>query len=587
MKNKARMAFYLFLVVAAGVVAVLLRGLGDPGLHLYKRAESLLSSGDYESAVVAYGEVVERFPGSRWADNSLYKQGFILSSFLGRWSEAVEAYEKLAQRPKSDYRDDGLFELARIHETALVQPDQALSIYRRLVDEYGHASDLVPDAEVGIARCLVQEGDPAAFAACEKVIREHPDSPDLAAEAEYLLARAYQTISNQPEEAIKRYNEVAEKYQSTPWAAKAKNELGWHFYQSLKEHEGARVLLELPGAGDTSWSPGSSLVSPVFATLLGSGIGLSAEGFAGLSGEAFRFFYFPESPAQGAETFYRQPFSAVCELLGLPYYYQESQRQDEARQVLKTALFQGHPVVTSVAGPPPGWYIVIGSDAERGEIYIHDPFTKYRAYGSKNFTARWGSDPAPRIVLAGKGRASKCYPIFFVKDIQAKQNLKDATTSAIKMALQDLKRESPGGGGYASFQAYQALIDRLQVPEDQMSAEYLTRIAEWNASGAPNLISCRRAAAAFLNETAASFSPKEQRYLRYAAEDYATEATILQRARELLPTTGTMITGLESEKGRVPASLAERLLKASGVLQDALQYEHSAVSNLSEAMAGQ
>lgn len=583
MKGRLWVAFLIFLALALGGLGLLLRTSRDPGERPYQKAEALLSAGDFESAAAAYGEIATKFPRSRWADDALYKQGFILSNYLGRWTEAIQAFQSLAQHSESPLKDDGLLAMAGVYETALAQPDKALDVYRGVLQEYGSIPDVAAEAELGIARCLVSKGDEGAFAACDDVLRQHANLRDVTAEAEYLLAQAYQNIRHDPEEAMRRYGDVTEKYSGTPWAAKAANELGWHFYQALKKEEQTRVLLELPGSEALSPTAGAPLAAPVLAALLGSAGGLSGEGFAGLSGEAFRFFFYPEEPSRGPETFYRNPFTAASQALGLACFYDEFQSQDRARNTLKRALFEGHPVVTSLAGPPRAWGIVIGSDAVRGEIYVQDPFTKYRAYRSEEFTARWGGTTAPRLLVLGKAQAAETYPVFFLVESQSKKNLREAAATALKTTVADLRRESAEGGGFASFQAFQALIDELEAPENWASPAILSKIASWNAVASPNLVSCRRAAVAFLNQVAAAFPSGAQRHLRYAAEDYGKEVQLLQRARELLPT--APVSETEAVSGGL-TSTGESLLKAGAVLRDALQYEHSAVSHLSEAMKG-
>lgn len=584
MTRKARGALYFLLVVALGTAAFLLKGPSDPGRRLYQRAEALLAAGDFESAAAAYGEVAVRYSRSQWADNALYKQGFILSNYLGRWMEAVRAFKALEQRPGSAFRDDGLLALAGIYETALVQPDAALDLYYRLCNEPGSASEVKSEAQVGVVRCLVNKGDEAAFAACETALREFPNQPDLRGQVEYLLARAYQTIRKDPVEAMRRYKDVTEKYPGTAWAAKAANELGWQYYEAMNKEKRTRVLLELPGVVEMPAVPGAGLAAPVFSALLGPKSGFSAEAFAGLSGEAFRFFYFPDAPTGGVETFYRNPFVATCEALGLPYSYQEFEQQQTAREALKRALFDGNAVVTSFAGPPPGWAIVIGSDATRGEIYVHDPFTKYRAYRSDEFTARWAVAPAPRSLLAGTQASAGAYPVFVLQGSTPKKGIKEAAAFAIGRALRDLREESAGKSGFASFRAYQYLIEQLEAPENESSADFLGKVAAWNASGSANLIGCRKALVAFLKEVAHAFPSGAEKHLLYAAEDYATEVELLQRARELLPTSGMLPEEEEAGRGRGAGPASEQLLKASAALRDALQYEHSAVSHLEEAM---
>jgi len=93
--------------------------------------------------------VIDNYPDSSYADDSLYEAGLLhlqgVSMMLGAASKNKQAYQDaytqfgriLERYPKSEWADDGLYQMARIQETKQYRAyDQALSLYQRIIDEY-------------------------------------------------------------------------------------------------------------------------------------------------------------------------------------------------------------------------------------------------------------------------------------------------------------------------------------------------------------------------------------------------------------------------------------------------------------------
>lgn len=91
---------------------------------------------DDEAAAEAFRQIVERYPTSRHAERAAWKYGWWRYK-LGELAEAAAVFEQAAVRaPRADYRPAWLYWAARAREQ-LGQPDDASTIYRIIVADYG------------------------------------------------------------------------------------------------------------------------------------------------------------------------------------------------------------------------------------------------------------------------------------------------------------------------------------------------------------------------------------------------------------------------------------------------------------------
>jgi tol-pal system protein YbgF len=118
--------------------------------QVYKHAQSQREAGQHPAAIVAFNDVLDRFPEHHLADNALY---WIAVSHLAQGEQrmAIEAWRSLPLRfPKSPKMPDALFGMAEAHE-ALGEPVLAETLYAQLVEQYPKA-EKVPEARRALAR---------------------------------------------------------------------------------------------------------------------------------------------------------------------------------------------------------------------------------------------------------------------------------------------------------------------------------------------------------------------------------------------------------------------------------------------------
>ena len=108
----------------------------DTPLQQYSRAELAHRQGDPDRAIAALDSLANDHPRHSLADEALFLRGTILAD-TERPDEAVEAFLSVADlHPTSPLADRALFRAARLHETVLDAPDEAIDHYMRLLDDY-------------------------------------------------------------------------------------------------------------------------------------------------------------------------------------------------------------------------------------------------------------------------------------------------------------------------------------------------------------------------------------------------------------------------------------------------------------------
>lgn len=70
----------------------------DADARLYWTAEDLAEKGEFETAIRLCDQVLENYPTGNWADDALYRKGWLLENGLQDFDRAIEAYRSLIER---------------------------------------------------------------------------------------------------------------------------------------------------------------------------------------------------------------------------------------------------------------------------------------------------------------------------------------------------------------------------------------------------------------------------------------------------------------------------------------------------------
>ncbi|MBI4353930.1 MAG: outer membrane protein assembly factor BamD, partial [Candidatus Omnitrophica bacterium] len=160
-----------------------------------------------DKAIEVFQAIVEDGPFSRYGELAQYKLG-IANLALGEYEQAVSAFEQLIDRyPNSPLVDDARFQIAQASLKGTFKPgydqhptDQAIEQLEAFVEEHPE-SDLTPEA-VERRKALLEQR----------------------AAHEFQVAEFYER-QGQIDSAVIYYDAIVDRYAQTPWASKAAGRL--------------------------------------------------------------------------------------------------------------------------------------------------------------------------------------------------------------------------------------------------------------------------------------------------------------------------------------------------------------------------
>lgn len=182
----------------------------------FKRAEELMSKGQYDEAAKKYIELVAAEPTHEFADKALNNAAVCYEN-VQRFDSALKTYERIvAEYPKSKLADAALFRVAYNAEKSY-DFDKAIEKYQKLVKDYPTSKDR-ENALANTARLLeaLQRYNEAALAYL-RFADVYPNSED-APKKQFLAALIYEKQGDSTKQ-IAALNEFVQKYSSKPLQA--------------------------------------------------------------------------------------------------------------------------------------------------------------------------------------------------------------------------------------------------------------------------------------------------------------------------------------------------------------------------------
>jgi len=155
-------------------------------------------SGNYQTAILTFQQLLDDFPDSPYADDAQYYIAYINEKKLGYYSKALlEYYQLLINYPDSIWADD---------------------------------------AQLGMGNCYYASGEyNNAIVEYQKVIDEYSDSP-FHAFAQYYIGHSYRNSYNFTQ-AVIEFNKVIENYPESDYVAPAQYYIGNSYYQDQKYNQ--------------------------------------------------------------------------------------------------------------------------------------------------------------------------------------------------------------------------------------------------------------------------------------------------------------------------------------------------------------
>ena len=274
MKTCSRLCFLLLLPVLSAAVPLAARAavpaVGDARAEEDRRtfADGLFSRGLYRQAAEEYQRLVEDFPGSDAYDLACFRLGES-RRLSDSPVEALKAYKRVVDLPKSQYRATALFKRATIF-AEIGQSDTAEELFRTLLSEnpepevrelalYYHAGaletlgehakaaaqlerllhdfpngDMASYARLSLARIRATPGPTANPALARKLLLEladRPASPRLGAEALFLLGSA-EYAAGENASAATAFHRLLTSYPDDDRAVEARLPAAWAYWRA-------------------------------------------------------------------------------------------------------------------------------------------------------------------------------------------------------------------------------------------------------------------------------------------------------------------------------------------------------------------
>ncbi|HEX8466081.1 MAG TPA: tetratricopeptide repeat protein [Abditibacterium sp.] len=394
-------------LVGAGVVLVLFVLLRvvwspDPAQSLFLRAQRLESAGQIAFALRHYELISQKHPESFYAPRALLRQGDLLAS-QGRESNsqpvlrtALDAYARLASTYPSDpLATEALLDAGELAAEDLRDRAAAKGFYQNLLDRSGSKSDAAATATVKMGRLAIEEGQgEAAKTLLQRVLRQWPNLSDRAAEAQFHLGVAYETLFKNREWATRAYEATLARYPASTWANDARGRLGLLVFSDAKRSRPARrVLIDVEPLPDDGPSDGS-LWSALRPLLAAHGIEADAATLLGWSLTPFYAAFDPQNPARVVNPQF-DAWDNVVANAGLRLTRKSGGKEAEALRDLRDEIDAARaPLVyfeeKGADGTPRGtWALCVGYDSERDEVMLQSRGARFDTLAVKSFAQFW------------------------------------------------------------------------------------------------------------------------------------------------------------------------------------------------------
>lgn len=204
----------------------------------YLAAEKLFMRGDNDGARRSMQNYLQQYPKGAFSSNANYYLGSIAFS-QKNYDEAETFFDSVIKSGDMKFMEEAV---ARKSEIQYNRKDYAaaLETFRRL-HKIAENPDNKEAASLGVMRCALQIGDgKEALSAANDLLKNQKVSPEIAAEARYVRAKAYMDSKNE-EKALADLKILAEDTR-TVHGAEARYLLAQLYYDSHEDKKAEKVL---------------------------------------------------------------------------------------------------------------------------------------------------------------------------------------------------------------------------------------------------------------------------------------------------------------------------------------------------------
>ncbi|HEX9997627.1 MAG TPA: hypothetical protein VGB45_10815 [Abditibacterium sp.] len=369
----------------------------DPSQSLFARAQRLEAAGQIPTALAHYRLISDTHPESFYAPRALLRQGDLLAA-RGRergdkiaLQTALGIYDRLASRYPSDpLTTEALLDAGQLAAQDLNDRVSAKRFYVLLLERSGAKSDAAATATVKLGRLAIADGDRlGAQTLLQRVLRSWPAFTERAAEAQFHLGVAYETLFKNKEWATRAYEATIARYPTSTWANDARGRLGLIVFSDTKGRRPARrVLIDIEALPDDGAADGSLWASlrPVLAA---RGLEADETMLRGLSLAPFYAGFDPKNPSRVVKSSFNA-WENVLANAGLRFSIKSGGKEDEALRDLQDEIDAARaPLVYFGENGEGSWALVVGYDSERAEVMLQQRGARFDTLSAKKFATLW------------------------------------------------------------------------------------------------------------------------------------------------------------------------------------------------------
>lgn len=372
----------------------------DPAQKVFALAQQLESAGQISLALRHYALISDTHPESFYAPRALLRQGDLLAA-QGRQNDdkkslqdAVTAYARLARTYPSDpLATEALLDAGQVAAENLRDRAAAKGFYNLLLQKSGAKSDAAATATLKLGRLALDEGDGKnAQLLLQRVLRQWPDLADRAAEAQFHLGVAYETLFKNREWARNAYDATIARYPSSTWANNARGRLGLLVFSDTAGRRPARrVWIETRPLPDDGAANGSlwAALRPILAAY---GIEADDATLRAWSLGPFYAGFDPQNPSRVVSPRF-DAFENVLSNAGLRFTVKKSSangKEVEALRDLRDEIDAARaPLVYFEENGQGTWALCVGYDSERDEVMLQSRGARFETLAVKSFAAMW------------------------------------------------------------------------------------------------------------------------------------------------------------------------------------------------------
>ncbi len=232
---------YILLLISC---FLLLISCDDAPKNLFNDAERDLLDGRYRQAVDKYNKILEKYPRSGYADETLYKLGETYFLNLNNIQISLEYFSELISKGKKNnisYKSQQY--VAQIYDEHLKDYDRAIVEYHKLTNNFKNRENADVN-QYNIALCYFKKGDYEQASTEFKVSLEKYPESEFSPDALYQFSNC-KYLTRKYNEAIAGYKKLIEIYPSSRYVVDAKYGIGICLEEQEKLKEALSVYNEI------------------------------------------------------------------------------------------------------------------------------------------------------------------------------------------------------------------------------------------------------------------------------------------------------------------------------------------------------